>query len=163
MHTLRTVLGIEDDLQAFAQDFLNSGGILSHALSLRQTGGNLVACLHRDGQFQVEMFTIPGGFVINPHRHPNTDTIEVPVAGLVRLNVNGEEPFEKFSDEALKKMRWRGLRINHDDMHGGTVAEGGAMFLSIQRWVTAPSSVQLDYIGASNSDAHARLRDANTR
>lgn len=162
MHQLRTIFGIADDLQDFAQEFLNSGGILSHAISQRQTGNNLIAVLHRDGQFQVEMFVIPGGFVINPHRHPNTDTIEVPISGLVRLNVNGVEPFAKFSDEALKKMRWRGLRINHDDMHGGTVAEGGAMFLSIQRWVTKPTSVQLDYIGASNSEAHARLRNGQS-
>lgn len=158
MHHLRTFFRIDDDLQEFAQDWLNRESLLSSALSLTASDGVMVAVLYRDERFQVELCVVPGGLVIPPHTHPNADTIEVSVAGAIRLEVNGVEPFAALPDDVLARgNRWRGVRINATDVHGTVVPHPGAMFLSIQRWVCTPKSVLTDYRGAPLGQQHKEI------
>lgn len=157
-HKLRTYFGVDDDLQEFAERFLNSGGILSSAVALTKVDGAMVTVLHRDDRFQVELCCVAGGTVIPPHTHPNADTIEVSVAGAMRLLVNGVDPFEGIPDDlVMRRGRWRGIRINHDDVHGTTVPEPGSVFLSIQRWNGPPQSVLTDYKGAPLGPQHLEM------
>lgn len=145
---LRTRFGVNDDLQAFAERWLD-GARLS-AQSLTHAEGALFACLHREGPYQVELVCVPAGFVIPTHVHPHADTIEVGVAGVLRLHVNGVDIFNRIPDEVVERMNHsRGIRINRSDAHGTAQPVGprGAMFLSIQRWTNEPSSVLTDYVG----------------
>ena len=159
MKRLRTWFGIDDELQAFAERWLNTGGSLCGAHSLTAADGSMVACLYRDGAYQVELCTTPAGMVIPEHIHPHADTIEVSVAGALRLTVNGVDAFEGMSDEAVARVsKWRGLRINHNDWHGTTVGAPGAMFLSIQKWLDGvPRSVLTDYEGGRLGPQHECL------
>jgi hypothetical protein len=159
MHKLRTYFGISDDLQDFAEEFLNRPGYLSDAKMLRHADGALVAVVCQDGSFQVELCSVPAGLVIPDHVHPHADTIEVSVAGALRLRVNGVDPFDGMPDELVaRRNRWRGLRINHTDIHGTTVGEPGAMFFSIQKWRgVEPRSVLTDYAGTPLGSQHKGL------
>lgn len=155
---LRTAFEIRDDLHEYAQAWLQSAGALGEAKELRYADGALVSVLHREGHFQVELCCVAGGTVIPDHIHPLADTIEVPVAGLLRLRVNGVDPFAHMSDERLRAFRKPfGIRINHDDWHGTEVANPGSMFLSIQRWVGEPKSVLTDYAGQPLGATHKEM------
>jgi hypothetical protein len=155
MKKLRTFFGIDDDLQAFAEEWMSREGQLANAQSLTLADGALVSVLYREGHFQVEMCAVPGGLVIPPHTHPQADTIEVGIAGALRLTVNGVDPFSHVPDERLPKLtKGRGLRINHNDVHGTVVTMPGSLFLSIQRWTGEPKSVLTDYSGAPLGPQH---------
>lgn len=154
---LRTYLGVDDDLQAFAEGWLNGTACLSNAKSIAHADGALVACLYRDSTYQVELCCVPPGLVIPDHVHPNADTIEVTVAGVLRLHVNGKDIYVGMTDEGVQRLnRGRGIRINRSDVHGtvAPVGEHGALFLSIQRWADGPRSVLTDYVGAPLGEIH---------
>jgi len=152
MIKLQTIGGNQDRLQSFAQSWLNSRSYLARAQSMTHADGALVACVYRDREFQVELCCVPPGMVIPEHVHPHADTIEVLVAGVLRLSVNGRDVFAGQSDADVQRMnRWKGVRINRDDVHGTAVPVGpnGGMFFSIQMWdqFIGPQSVLTDYKG----------------
>jgi hypothetical protein len=154
---LRTIWGVDDDLQDFAQDLLNRPRLLSRTRDLRWADGAMVAVIAREGQYQAELCTLCGGVLIPDHVHPQADTIEVGLFGAMRLVVNGRDPFDGASDDRIAKHRWTGVRINSADVHGGRVPPTGAMFLSVQRWAGPVLSVLTDYRGALLGPEHARL------
>ena len=156
MKKLRCIGGQDDALLAYASEFLYARpASLAGALLMRDVGNLQVAVLARDGQFQVELGVLAGGTVIPAHVHPHVDTIEIGVAGAVRLMVNGVDPFAAVPDERLGRFtRSRGIRINRGDLHSGLVLPGGAMFLSVQCWSGLPSSVLEDYVGEPVSSMH---------
>ena len=82
---LRTAFEIRDDLHEFAESWLQGAGVLNAAQQLRYADGALVAVLYRQAPYQVELCCVVGGTVIPDHTHPNADTIEVPVAGLLSV------------------------------------------------------------------------------
>lgn len=156
MRRLRTFLGVDDDLQAFASRWLNESS-LWNAQSIAYADGALVTCLYRDETFQVELCAVPPGFVIPDHTHPNADTIEVTVAGVLRLRVNSRDVYAGMTDEYVQRLnRTRGIRINRSDVHGTIEPVGtrGALFLSIQKWSCVPASVLTDYLGAPLGEMH---------
>jgi hypothetical protein len=147
---------VNDDLQAFANRWLNESS-LSNAQSISYADGAFVACLYRDETFQVELCAVPPGLVIPDHTHPNADTIEVTVAGVLRLRVNGRDVYAGMTDEYVQRLnRTRGIRINRSDVHGTIEPVGarGALFLSIQKWSCVPTSVLTDYLGAPLGEMH---------
>lgn len=158
MRKLRTFFGIDDDLQAFAQDWLNRPDQLAAPLSLTCVDGAMVTKLYCDGKYQVELCAVPGGLVIPPHIHPHMDTIEVGLSGALRLEINGVDPYAGVPDERLERhYRGRGIRINATDWHGTTVGMPGSMFLSIQRWAGTPTSVLTDYVGSALGPQHEAI------
>lgn len=157
MNKLRTRFGVKDDLQLFAENWLNSSACLSNAKSVAYADGAIVSCLYQDNQFQVELCCVPPGFVIPDHTHPHADTIEMNVAGVLRLHVNGNAVYPSMTDENMQRLsRGRGIRINRNDVHGTIepVGKNGALFLSIQKWTGNPASVLTDYRGEPLGDTH---------
>ncbi len=144
---LRTAFEVDDDLQRYAEAFLFArAGCLATGGEVRDIGSAQFAVLAREAPYQVEMGIVRGGELIPDHVHPHADTIEIGVAGGVRLKVNGADPFAAVPDERLAAFtRRRGIRINRCDWHGGQVLAGGAVFLSVQRWIGPPSSVIVDF------------------
>lgn len=146
----RCARAINDGLHDFAASFVASRrvgvadfGILRAAADT----GATIGVIHRDGRYQVELCAVPPGR-IPAHSHKRVDTIEVGLAGAVRLDVNGIDPFGFVPDDRLGRFtHGRGIRINAGDAHGGTVLPGGAWFLSVQHWFDGePTSVLEDYL-----------------
>lgn len=158
MNKLRTHFCVDDDLQAFAEGWLNAPAQLCAALDITAADGATVTTLYRDGPYQVQLCNVAGGTVIPPHTHPHADTIEIGVAGAMRLFVNGIDPFAGIPDHLLaRRGRWRGIRINRGDVHGTTVPHPGSVFLSIQRWDGDVKSVLTDYAGAPLGHQHGEM------
>lgn len=149
---------VNDELQEFAEGWLNGKSCLSNAKSIVYADGAMVSCLYRDGTYQVELCCLPPGMSIPDHVHPHADTIEVTVAGVLRIHVNGQDVYAGMTDEYLQRLNHgRGLRINHDDIHGTIKPVGaqGALFLSIQKWIDGPPrSVLTDYMGEPLGNIH---------
>lgn len=158
MNRLRCLFAKDDALHNYAERFMRSASFFSMnagARDLLNFGTAQVAKLHTDGDFQVELVTVAGGFYIPKHVHPNMDSIEVNVSGAVRFIVEDEDVFAGQSDDRLlQRMQHKGLRIDHGQMHHGQVLPTGAVFLSFQRWLSEPTSVGLDYVGVPLSADH---------
>jgi hypothetical protein len=158
---LRCLFGKDDDLHQFAERFLRDASFFTMVAAgkdMLNLGDASVCKLHTDGMFQVELVTVRGGYYIPPHTHPHMDAIEVNVSGAVRFVVNGNDVFKETSDERLlQRTRMRGLRIGRHDNHHGWVLPCGAVFLSLQKWHKAPTSVGLDYEGIYLNDEHKIL------
>lgn len=159
MRKLRTIRCVRDDLQSFAEDWLNGPAHLWNAKSISHADGVLVSCLYQDEQFQVELCCASPGLVIPDHIHPHADTIELNVVGVLRLHVNREDIYAGLTDENAQRLSHWGVRINSTDIHGTVtpVGKNGAMFLSIQKWVGKPQSVLTDYIGSPLGNLHQEI------
>ena len=148
MERLRCLFGKDDALHDFADRFLREASLFSmaaHGKDMLDLGDAHVCKLHTEGDYQVELVTVRGGYYIPPHVHPHMDSIEVNLAGAVRFVINGDDVFNLMSDERLlQRTRLRGLRIDRQDVHKGQVLPCGATFLSIQKWNRQPGSVGLD-------------------
>jgi Protein of unknown function (DUF1637). len=118
--------------------------------------------LYRRDQFQVQMFACPKGTIIPEHRHPNVDTIQVYVGGNIRFSNNGSYVYPESGLFALKgplgcaSKRGQMFRVRPNDVHGGVVGEGGAVFFAVQHWLNAvkPHCVGSDYDGITMGDDH---------
>ena len=151
---MRVAFAIKDDLHDYAQSIR-----FDWPQRMEEVEGAQVAVIHRSGRFQAELCCVRGGFLIPAHVHPHADTIEIGVCGAVRLFVNGIDPFSAIPDDRLPAFtRGRGIRINHNDQHGGIAIPGGAWFLSVQRWDCEPRSVLTDYMGEPLGHRHDEMR-----
>lgn len=122
--------------------------VVELANGLREGSGVTALVLHRDGQFQTELFLMhPGAASSVPmHRHPHVDSMEYFLTGGVQFTKNNR------TDASLPRTPpWAAplLSVRARDWHAAAVEPEGAAFLSIQRWHEgfAPSSVTLDWIG----------------
>ena len=123
------------------------------------------ALLFRDGDFQVQLFSVPPHYIVPAHVHPNVDSIEVYVDGPIKFSHRGAFVFdtiERPCDGDAASYTWRMLRVLPDDMHGAVVGAAGARFMSIQHWLNGvkPDCVGRDYTGPVVDEAH--LRDVRT-
>ncbi len=114
--------------------------------------------LHRDGQFQTELFLVPFGVEkIEFHIHPNVDSYELPLSGEFTLESNkiGYPSGDTIKDTLFDRYY---VNIPHNHVHGAAIQKGAA-FLSFQYWLNGvkPTSVIKDYILDINDP---RLADA---
>ena len=114
--------------------------------------------LHRDGQFQAELYVFPAGRDIPPHDHPNVESIEVQVAGALDLIIEGKPVMAMMPEERRgRAFMNRGYRIPAGAVHSVSVAPCGASFLSVQKWIgREPTSIGDDWRGTVYSPAQAR-------
>ena len=92
--------------------------------------------VHRDGQFQTQLFTVEPNVSIPNHRHPNVDSYEVAMNGMTFSHSGRTIPF--------KIMRpGMAIYVDHDDLHEAYTLENGGCFLSVQQWLNgvSPTSV----------------------
>lgn len=119
--------------------------------------------MHREGQFQVQMFIMPPHTIIPEHTHPNVDSIEVYVGGQLHFSHKGELIISE--DECIEdpecefhlpKKRGTLIRVCPNDVHGGYSGENGGVFFSIQHWLNnvKPHCVAADYIGKTMGPRH---------
>lgn len=110
--------------------------------------------LYRQGQFQVQMFIVPGGYVIPEHTHPNVDSIEIFLGGQIRFSHSGK--WVRQEGDGFATLRGTQIRVKPHDLHGGTFGPDGGVFLSSQEWLNgvAPHCVAADYTGAVMGPHH---------
>lgn len=155
---MRIAFDIDDDLRRYAVEVMRRGVPLASASRLAEVGGAQVAVLERCGVMQVELCCLRGGTEVPEHVHTDADTIEIGIAGAIRLFVIGVDPFARVPDAQMHvRSRGRGIRINAGVPHRGVVLPQGVWFLSVQRWKDEPRSVLTDYVGAPLCAQHAEM------
>lgn len=99
--------------------------------------------LHRDGQYQTEVFAVHGPGEFPPHGHPHVDSFEVLVSGSIVFNVGGRWPTSGGCANPGTI-----VRVRRNEAHGARIAKEGAVFLSVQRWYDIePHTVVRDWEG----------------
>lgn len=145
------------DVLDFLRTFLNMPYYAMRPQGAYDYGAVRSSVLHREGQFQVELFTIlPRAGFPHEHRHPHVDTVEVGVHGVILLTRNGRLATPRPYKHENNSIFWI-IRIRSTDWHGAQASEVGGSFLSVQHWVDAvpPTSVGLDWEGELTSPEHA--------
>lgn len=153
-----------DVLAAYLRWFLTNGPscpmVPANGLVFFGNGPGIV--LHRDGQFQTQLFFGLPNTKIPKHRHPNVDSIEVHIGPCdLFFYVEGIPaiPHEFLHHERNGVSRWwgRGVRVRPNQSHHLEVGPGGGAFLSSQHWLNGrrPSSVDLDWDGDPMEAGHA--------
>jgi cytoskeletal protein CcmA (bactofilin family) len=99
--------------------------------------------IHRDGNFQAELFVINGNIEIPSHGHPDIDSIELYVSGDVDLLVEGKSVMPEGDKHGFM------VRVFPNQEHSAHVGPDGGCFMSIQHWINGipPSSVGLNWSG----------------
>jgi hypothetical protein len=119
--------------------------------------------MHREGQFQTQMFIAPPDLIIPEHTHPNVDSIEIYIGGEIRFShkgkfVNDQQDCIENSNSLFKTALLRGqtIRVKPNDIHGGIFGKQGGIFYSVQHWLNnvKPHCVAADYIGKTMGSDH---------
>ena len=107
--------------------------------------------LHRQKEFQIQLFICPPKFLIPEHVHPNIDSYEVYLDGDVAFSVDGYW-LDPDRDCCYQ-------RVNHDTTHGAAFGDAGGKFMSVQIWLNdvEPSCVGADYDGGGVTEKHTEL------
>lgn len=107
--------------------------------------------LYREGQYQVQLFTVKPHTEIVDHIHPNVDSYEVYVGGQIEFRLHGEK-ITRFDTQVeangIVSEFGKMIRVLPTSSHGGTFGQMGGCFLSIQHWTNPnvpPSSVHMDW------------------
>lgn len=107
--------------------------------------------LHREGQFQAQLFTLSPNVVVPNHIHPNVRSFEVVIRGIT---------FRLFDETLLTPddthLIGRAVYVGNNDWHGGFSSNKGGAFLSVQEWLNGikPSSVEDDWVGDPMGPLH---------
>lgn len=158
----------KDLVEIYCEWVLNNGSPLAwipFEKPIWQIEDVISVLLHREGQFQTQMFIVPPCTVIPEHTHPNVDSIEVYAGGQIYFSHSGklvttkenctQEPEEKLG---LSTHRGLTIRVKPNDPHGGYFGENGGVFLSVQHWLNdvKPHCVAADYIGKTMGPDHLK-------
>ena len=155
-----------DTLGEYLEWFLEHGPScpMTPADGLTFIGNGPGIVLHRDCQFQTQLFFAFPNSKIPEHRHPNVDSIEVNIAPCdLFFYVEG---LPSIPHEALYEMRhgvsrwWgRGVRVRPNQFHHLEVGRTGGAFLSVQHWLNGkrPTSVDDDWEGQPMNFAHKEV------
>jgi len=105
--------------------------------------------IHREGQFQTQLFGVQPNVIIPNHHHPNIDSYEVAMHGVTFIHSGRTIP--------SKIMRpGMAIYVDHDDLHEAYTLENGGCFLSVQQWLNdvPPTSVETDWSGDTMGPQH---------
>ena len=119
--------------------------------------------MHREEQFQTQMFIVPPDTIIPEHTHPNVDSFEVYGGGEMFFSHSGrlanlKEDIKEDMESKFKTCKIRGhvIRVKPNDKHGGTFGKEGGIFFSVQHWLNnvKPYCVAKDYNGKTMGEHH---------
>lgn len=109
--------------------------------------------LHREGQFQAQLFTVEPNVIIPEHIHPNIDSFEIAIRGMTLFH-SGQILLTPYDTNLIGNA----VFVGHDQWHGGCACEKGGAFMSVQQWLNGikPSSVADDWVGDIIGPLHAK-------
>jgi hypothetical protein len=116
--------------------------------------GNGAACvIHRQGQFQSQLFFAEPMIDLPIHTHPNVNSYELHVGGDINFLVEGESsiPIDHLMDErdGISRFWSQGIHVPAGCRHHLKVGQEGGVFISVQHWLNdvEPTSVDNDWVG----------------
>ena len=97
--------------------------------------------LFKLGRIQAELWFCPSSSYIQPHKHPNIDSIFIHLLGKAEIQ----------RDYQAKKLPWftwfEHHRIASNQIHSAIVPRGSIfIFLNIEKWSCEPSSASKDIV-----------------
>ena len=106
--------------------------------------------LHREGQFQTQLFIVEPNVVIPDHIHPNVDSFEVAIHGMT-FRHSGKTILTPENDSVGDS-----IYVHRNDWHGGCSCGDGGCFMSVQKWLNdvPPTSVGNDWGGDTMGPQH---------
>ena len=155
-----------DPLEEYCYWFLkntNPVGFIPFEKPVWQVENVTSVLMHRQGQFQTQMFIVPPHTIIPEHTHPNVDSFEIYGGGEIHfshsgklLEADGECAVDPDSPMGLSRLRGSIVRVKPNDVHGGYMGENGGIFFSVQHWLNdiKPHCVAADYIGKTMGPHH---------
>jgi hypothetical protein len=135
-------------------------------------GGHAGLVIFRRGQFQVQLFTGGPNLNIPDHTHPNVDSYEVFLYGMLfTLEGKSIAPNEKEMLRGTRVLPWdtsaplhayKCIRVLPNNKHGGVVSSKGGAFLSVQQWLNGvkPTCVTTDWDGEHIDAGHKARQHA---
>jgi hypothetical protein len=147
-----------DELEQFYHWYASNPGFLVPQDRAQDFIEGLTALtIHRSGPFQVQLVIVSPNIVIPTHTHPDVDSFEVFLRGMV-FHLNGEVLVnEAQRDERTGVMpaaAFTSIRVRPSDPHGGHAGPSGGAFLSIQQWSREPTSVGDSWVGTHLGKSH---------
>jgi hypothetical protein len=142
--------GLEKYLK-FVTNELKISPWLSPEDSVSFIDGTHAYTLHREGQFQVQLYILRPNIIVPDHTHPNVDSFEVAIRG-VTFRHSGSV----FLTPNRNDLIGRAIYVGHDQWHGGYSSDQGGVFLSVQEWLNGvkPSTVADDWVGDPMGPLH---------
>jgi len=153
------------NLQEFLSDWLANSPMHPPVHACEWVNGNAGLTLYRDDRFQVQIWTFPPHTKVTDHSHPGLDTWLVWVSGKLRFRLDGK--YVRLSETG--RAEWRGMKtwtlhVPPGALHGATIGDSGASFLSITERIDGkePESVHLIWDGPPLDHEHGnRLAEVN--
>lgn len=130
------------------------GAIVPVPKSISQYGPMLGMVLDRQGNFQLELFIIPEEIqLIEYHKHPNVDALQMHICGDFIFEVNGVQSHEM--EESKSLLEKYVARVPAGDIHG-LLVNGASAFMTFQEWKNGvqPGSVGGDFIVDHDNPNH---------
>ena len=120
-----------DTLEEFVDWFINSKYpiIVPWDAQVRRTDDATTMCLFKKGQYQVEIYLIYPGYMIQPHEHPGVEVITMNMGGGKRGAVND------LGGSSIAGML--SSKLLDSQVHGGeseTLFSNGYGLLSFEKW-----------------------------
>jgi uncharacterized RmlC-like cupin family protein len=115
--------------------------------------------LYRDYPFQVELFTMEPNTLVEPHKHPNVETVALYVSGDIDFQRKHKwyiHPFDMFKG----RFPYPAIKIGPDVQHTARTGPKGGSFLTIQRWL---NNTQPKFIGNDWSDNNNKTSYEDSR
>ena len=143
----------ETDLEKYLKWVVNNVNLSPWSViknNLSFADGVIGFVLHREGQFQTQLFIVEPNVVIPDHIHPNVDSFEVAIHGMTFRHY-GMTILTPESDSAGSS-----IYVHRNDPHGGGSCDDGGCFLSVQQWLNGvpPTSVGNDWDGDTMGPQH---------
>ena len=114
-------------------------------------------------QFQCQLFICKPNAIIPEHTHPNADSSEVHISGMM-FNKRGrqvvtQEILDIRTKDGLEYPHGRAIKIACTDKHKATSGPRGGAFLVFQKWHEghSPTSLGIDWNGESVGEDHTEM------
>jgi hypothetical protein len=118
---------------------------------------------YRDSEYQIQMFAVPGNYIIPEHTHPNVDSYEIYVGGQIKFSHKGiwmvqDDELTNPLEDGTSSKKGTYIRVRPNELHGGVFGPAGGVFMSVQRWLNGikPHCVGADYTGPVMGMDHFR-------
>ncbi len=131
----------------FARYAMDNERLLLRPIDMQIFGQHIEVILFRSDCWQIEMVVSPGRVLVPMHRHNQVESCDVVIAGSAKVFMAGRSLVFTRPEIITQRM----LRIPKGRWHSGESGPSGTVFLSFQRWDSAPSFISDDWESNANT------------
>jgi hypothetical protein len=152
----------EGTLEDYLEWFLENGSPIPQMPKdgYENIGNGPYVVLHREGQYQSQLFFVNPSEDLPVHNHPNVNSYELHVGGDIDFIVEDESaiPYAHLMDEkdGISRFWAQGVHVPAGCDHYLKVGRAGGVFVSVQHWLNGikPTSVDFDWVGDPMDERH---------